>query len=125
MAPFTSAEVVVQRQLEAYKARHLDAWLATDAEDARQFELGGALLAQGHAAIRAHMESRFREPNLHAALLRRVVMGHVVIDHEEVSRTFPEGAGKVEMVCVYVVERGRIQTASFHIGPAVLDPAAP
>ena len=123
MPSFTSPEVVVQRQLDAYNAKDLDAWLSTYAEDAKQFELGGGLLAQGHEAIRARTTQRFKEPNLHALLLQRVVMGKVVIDHEDVVRTFPEGPGRVELVCVYVVEQGKIQSATFSIGPPVLTPA--
>jgi hypothetical protein len=65
-------------------------------------------------------ETRFKEPNLHAHLIKRVAMGNVVIDHEDVTRTFPEGPGKVELVCVYLVEQGKIQSASFSFGPAVL-----
>ncbi len=44
MPYFTSPEVVVQRQLDAYNAKDLDAWLSTFAEDAKQFELGDGLL---------------------------------------------------------------------------------
>ena len=123
MPSFTSPEVVIQRQLDAYNAKDLVAWLSTYAEDAKQFELGGGLLAQGHEAIRVRTAQRFKEPNLHALLLKRVVMGKVVIDHEDVVRTFPEGPGRVELVCVYVVEHGKIQSATFSIGPPVLTPA--
>lgn len=122
MPSFSSPEVVVQRQLDAYNAKNLAAWLSTYAEDARQFELGGELLAQGHEAIRARTAPRFAEPDLKAILLKRVVMGNVVIDHEDVVRSFPEGPGRVELVCVYVVEHGKIQSASFSFGPAVLTP---
>jgi hypothetical protein len=122
MPAFTSPEVVVQRQLDAYNAKNLNAWLSTYAEDAKQFELGGNLLAQGHAEIRARTAPRFTEPDLQAVLLKRVVMGNVVIDHEDVVRTFPDGPGRVELVCVYVVEQGKIQSASFSIGPQVLTP---
>lgn len=52
MPTFTSPEIVVQRQLDAYSAKNLNAWLATYAEDAKQFEPGGSLLAQGHAQHR-------------------------------------------------------------------------
>jgi hypothetical protein len=124
MPSFTSPEIVVQRQLDAYNAKNLAAWLSTYAEDAKQFELGGSLLAQGHEAIRARIAPRFNEPDLHAVLLKRVVMGNVVIDHEDVVRTFPEGPGRVELVCVYIVEQGKIQSASFSIGPQVLMPLA-
>jgi hypothetical protein len=97
---FAPPEVVDQRQLDAYNAKDLDAWLSTYAEDAKQFELGGSLLAQGHEAIRSRTAQRFKEPNVHALLLKRVVMGKVVIDHEDVVRTFPEGPERVELVCV-------------------------
>jgi hypothetical protein len=44
----------------------------------------------------------------------------VVIDHEDVTRTFPEGPERVELACVYVVEKGLIQSASFAMGPQTL-----
>jgi hypothetical protein len=117
---YSSAEVVVQRQLDAYNAKNLEAWLATYSEDAKQYELPGKLLASGHAEILARSAPRFQEPNLHARLLSRTVLGNVVIDHEDVSRTFPEGPGQVELVCVYLVEKGKIQSVSFSFGPSVL-----
>ena len=120
MPQYTSPEVVIQRQLDAYNAKDLDAWLSTYAPDAKQFELGGKLLAEGHAQIRARTASRFAEPNLYAQLIRREVFGDVVIDHEDVTRTFPEGPGRIELVCVYVVEGGLIQSASFALGPPTL-----
>lgn len=46
-----SPEDVVQRQLDAYNARDLDAWLRTYAPDAQQFALHGERLAAGHAEI--------------------------------------------------------------------------
>ncbi|MFM8900852.1 MAG: nuclear transport factor 2 family protein [Burkholderiales bacterium] len=120
-----SPETVVQCQLDAYNAKDLDAWLATYAQDAKQFALGGELLAHGHAAIRARTAPRFTEPNLFAKLLSRTVIGNVVIDHEEVTRTFPEGKGHVELVCIYQVANGQIQSATFSMGPPVLaGPAA-
>jgi len=120
MMEFISPQVVVQRQLDAYNAKNLEAWLATYAPEARQFELGGPLLASGHAQISARTAMRFEEPHLHARLLSRTVLGSVVIDHEDISRTFPEGPGQVEVVCIYVVERGLIQSASFSFGPPVI-----
>lgn len=122
MPSFTSPEIVVQRQLDAYNAKDLDAWLATYAEDAAQYEHPDKLLARGRAQIRARAAPRFEEPRLHAKLIRRSVMGNMVIDHEDVIRAFPEGLGRIELVCIYVVEDGLIQTASFVFGPPVLDP---
>lgn len=115
--PLSSLPVdVVQRQFEAYNAKDLDAWLATYAPDARQYALHGELLATGHAEIRARMHGRFAEPDLHARLLHRSAMGAVVVDHEVVTRNFPEGKGTLEMICIYEVTGGLIHTASFALG---------
>lgn len=116
----TSPEAVVQRQLDAYNAHDLDAWLATYADDAQQFEHPAKPLAAGHAAMRARMVERFSEPDLHAKLIKRAVMGHVVVDHELVTRNFPEGIGHVELVAFYEVKDGRIQAASFVFGEKTL-----
>ena len=122
---FPAPEAVVQRQLDAFNDRQLDAWLATYAPEARQFELAGALLADGHAAIRARNAPRFADPALHARLLQRAVMGHVVIDREYVTRQLPEGPGYAEIVCIYEVSDGLIRTATFHFGTPVAGPLPP
>lgn len=113
-------EAVVQRQLDAYNARDLDAWLATYHPDAEQFELHGPLLARGREAFAERMRVRFAEPDLHATLLSRVVMGKMVVDHERVTRNFPEGPGSIEMLCVYEVADGVIVKASFAFAGPVL-----
>jgi hypothetical protein len=115
-------EEVVQRQFDAYNARDVEALMATYADDAQQFEYPATLLTTGAAQLRERITARFREPNLHARLLRRIVMGKVVIDHEEVTRTFAEGAGKLELIAIYEVHDGRIATARFIYGTKTLDP---
>lgn len=119
-----SPEAVVQRQLDAYNARDLDSLLATYAPDARQYELPGKLLATGTAEIGPRLALRFQEPNLHARLLQRAVMGNIVIDHEEVSRTFPEGRGKLDLVAIYEVVDGRIRSQTVQVSNQRLDAQA-
>ena len=107
----SSPEAVVQRQLDAFNARDADALLAVYAEDAQLFEHPDKLLARGSAELRARFTVRFQEPNLHAALLKRIVAGTMVVDHEKVTRTFPEGPGEIELVMIYEVKDGRIARA--------------
>lgn len=121
----STPESVVQRQLDAYNAKDIEAWLSTYAAEAEQYELHGPSLARGHAQMRSRMQQRFCEPDLHADLLSRVVMGNVVVDHERVTRNFPEGTGTIEMLCVYEVENGVIQRASFSLGEKILHDHAP
>jgi hypothetical protein len=108
---------VVQRQLDAYNARNLDALLRVYADNAQLFEHPNTLLALGSEAIRQRFTLRFQEQNLHARLLHRIVMGSTVVDHEEVTRTFPEGPGTLELTMIYDVQGDRIARAWTLVGP--------
>lgn len=114
MNQFQHPAAVVARQLDAYNARDVDAILATYADDACQFEFPATLVASGAAQIRARMAQRFTEPDLHARLVQRSVMGNLVLDHEVVTRNFPEGLGTLELVAIYEVRDGKIQNATVH-----------
>jgi putative hydrolase of HD superfamily len=107
---------VVQAQLDAYNAKDIEALLATYSPKAEQYATGGKLLAQGYEQMRPRFLERFAEANLHARLLSRQVAGNMVADLELIERTFPEGAGSIEMLCVYEVVDGRILRATFATG---------
>ena len=112
---------VVQRQLDAYNARDVDALLGIYAEDAQMFEHPSKLLASGAAALRERFVARFQETNLRAVLLSRAVMGQTVVDLEEVFRTFPEGTGRIRLLMIYEVQDGRISRAWSIAGERILD----
>jgi len=79
------------------------------------------LLASGASALRERFATRFQEANLHAALLSRILMGQIVVDYEEVTRTFPEGTGKIRLIMIYEVQSGRIARAWSIAGQKTLD----
>jgi hypothetical protein len=112
-----NAEEVVQKQLDAYNARDIDAFMSVWADDAQYFSHPANLLASGAAAIRERHVARFAEPNLRGSLIRRVALGNTIVDHERVTRTFPEGPGIVEVVAIYEVRDGKIASAWFIVGP--------
>jgi putative hydrolase of HD superfamily len=112
------AEVVVQQQLDAYNARNLEALVATYAEAAEQHLLHAGLMASGREAIRKRMAERFTDPAPHAELVSRTVMDNIVVDHEFVTRTLPDGLATIEMICIYEVHAGQIAKATFAIGQA-------
>jgi len=95
--------------------------MAVYAEDAQQFEHPAKLLASGAAEIRARFEARFQETNLHAQLVKRMVCGNTVIDQEIITRTFPEGPGKLELVAIYEVKGDKIARAWFISGEKTMD----
>jgi putative hydrolase of HD superfamily len=116
----SSPLAVVQAQLDAYNAKDVDALLRAYAPDAEQFALHGERLAKGHEEMRARYLARFAEPDLHARLLSRLVMGNTVTDLELITRNFPDGVGTVEMLCIYEVVDGSIRRASFATGATTL-----
>jgi len=120
MTNVASPEAVIHEQLLAYNAKDIERLLQTYAVDAEQFNLHGELLAKGRDAMRQRFALRFQEPDLHARLLSRTVVGNVVVDHESITRNFPEGKGTIEMLCIYEVVAGLIQKASFATGTKVL-----
>jgi putative hydrolase of HD superfamily len=103
----------VQKQLEAYNARDIDAFMPWWADDCQYYAFPTTLLAASAADIRARHVERFKEPDLHGKLLTRIVVGNVVIDHETVTRTFPQGKGEIDVVCIYEIKDSKIAKAWF------------
>jgi len=112
----TDPAAVVQRQLEAYNARDIDALMATYADDVEHFEFPSTPVAKGSAEVRSRLAVRLAEPDLHARLLGRTVMNEFVIDHEIVTRNFVDGIGTIEMFAIYEVRGGRIVRGWFRFG---------
>ena len=103
---------VAQKQLDAYNARDLEAFLAVyDSEVELAKFPSGQVIATGRAAIRPLYAALFvRNPELHVELLSRVVKGRFVIDHEDV--TSPAGK-ETKAVAIYEINDGLIQRVWF------------
>jgi len=111
----------VQEQLDAYNARDIERFMPWWADDCQYYAFPSTLLADGAAQIRARHVERFKEPGLHGQLIKRMVVGDMVIDQEVVRRSFPEGPGEVDVVAIYQVEAGKIARAWFKLGEPRLD----
>lgn len=107
-----SPETPVQRQLDAYNARDLQAFLANYTEDVRVFRPPAPEpIMSGKPALAAHhANNRFNLPALHAKLVNRIVIGNRVIDHEHVTGI---DAGTIEVAAVYEVTDGLISSVWF------------
>jgi hypothetical protein len=53
-----------------------------------------------------------------------MVAGNKVIDQEIVTPNLPDGMGRVEVIAIYDVERGKIANAWFIFGPSTRDDKA-
>jgi len=109
-------EAPVAAQLDAYNRRDIDGFMQHWADDCRYYAFPDTLLAEGAEAIRARHVERFAEPDLFGKLLSRAMVGDVVVDHETVTRNFPEGVGEVDVICIYQVTNGKIARAWFKLG---------
>ena len=110
------SEHPVAMQLNAYNARDIETFMPWWADDCQYYAFPSTLLASSAAEIRERHVERFKEPDLHGRLLNRIVLGNMVIDHETVTRNFPEGKGELDVVCIYEVEHGKIAKAWFKMG---------
>ncbi len=50
-----------------------------------------------------------------------MIVGNKVIDQELVTRTFPEGPGRVDVIAIYEVNGDKIENAWFIFGAPVVD----
>jgi hypothetical protein len=109
----TDPSAIVQRQLDAYNAHDLAAFVACYAEDVQVFRMPALVPAiVGRAALAAfYGRERFNRPALKADLIGRLVVGAKVIDHEMIAGL--DGAPR-PMAAVYAVGAdGLIATAWF------------
>lgn len=117
-------EEIVQQQLDAYNARDIDAFMACWADDALYYQHPDTLLARGKGEIRERHIARFQEPSLYGERIKRMVVENLVIDQEVVTRNFPQGRGKMDVLAIYEIDQGKIAKAWFKIGPCELDEGA-
>lgn len=102
-----------QRQLDAYNARDVDAFLAAYSADCtvRAFPAGTLLMA-GQEAMRDRYAKQFADhPDLHCELVHRVEHESFVIDHEHVTGLREDEV--VHAVAMYEVRDGLIANVWF------------
>lgn len=113
LAPDSPADIV-QRQMNAYNARDLTAFLACYAEDVKICDYPDQLRSTGLDSMRQTYGKMFKQlPKLHAQVLNRVVAGDLVVDQEVVTG-LPDGK-RLEGAAIYEVRGGLIRTVRFKV----------
>ncbi|MBL3655162.1 nuclear transport factor 2 family protein [Fulvivirga sp. 2943] len=106
-----SPEMLAQKQLNAYNARDIEAFLEPYAEDVKVYEFPNKLTMEGKEAMRKAYSGMFEKvTNLHCELVNRIVQGNTVIDQESVTGF---GEDKFEAIAVYKVKDGKIAEVYF------------
>lgn len=104
-----SPEAVVQRQLNAYNARDIKAFMDTYSDDIELYNFPAMLTGKGMESIKAYESFFTNTPNLYCEIEKRIVIGNKVIDHEKVRA----GNNTFSAVAVYEVEKGKIKKVTF------------
>lgn len=106
----SNPEVIVDKQLEAYNKRDIDAFVNTYSVDIKLYTFRNEATTLGQAALRRQYASFFeRAPDLNAEIVNRIVLGNKVIDKEKIivnGRIF-------YAVAIYEIEDGLISKVTF------------
>jgi hypothetical protein len=103
-----TAADVVQRQADAYNARDLDRFVAEFSDNVvvyRLPELTPAITGKVQFT-EFYATQRFNRPHLHAEIVKRIVLGNKVIDHERITGV---RATPFEMVVIFEIADNLIQ----------------
>ena len=103
----------VQRQLDAYNAKDLTAFIACYHQDIAIYRMPATAptLVGRDALAEFYATQRFTIAALRAEVLNRMVVGNKVIDHE---RVFGMAEQPYDVVVVYEVQDGLILNAWFY-----------
>ncbi len=101
---------IVQKQLDAYNARDIDAFMATYTDNITLINFPNKELFQGQQKMRASYASYFdATPDLNCEIKNRIVIGNKVIDEEYITAN----GQNFSAVAIYEVENGKIAKVTF------------
>ncbi|MEO8771752.1 MAG: amidohydrolase family protein [Ferruginibacter sp.] len=101
---------LINRQLNAYNAHNLEAFLETYAEDIELYDFPAKLVCKGKEDMRKQYDFIKSVPELHCEIKERIVQGNTIIDKESVSGF---GSKAIEATAVYQIENGKIRSVYF------------
>jgi imidazolonepropionase-like amidohydrolase len=103
-------EALVQRQLNGYNARNIDAFLEPYADDVEIYNYPDQLIIKGKDNMRLSYSQMFQStPNLHCELKGRLIRGNIVMDQEYVQF----GDKILEAIAIYHIENNKIKKVYF------------
>ena len=101
---------LVQRQLNAYNARNLEAFLEPYAEDVELYNFPNQLMSKGKEQMRKNYAFLKTVTDLHCEIKERIIQGNTIIDKESVTGF---GTKPLEATAVYQIENNKIKKVYF------------
>lgn len=108
-----SPKEIIERQVKAYNERNLSEFVACHHSAVELYNFSESVpFAVGASRIKEIYQEVFESsPNLNTEIIKRMVMGNTVIDHEIV--TGRKGVDRLEIIAIYEVENDLIVKAHF------------
>ena len=104
-------EAIIDAQLAAYDRRDVEDFLSYYSEDAKLFNHPNQLTESGKEQLRARYQRSFKNKDVRALIVKRIVFDRFVIDHEKLTG-HPNGL--IEAIAVYEIKDGKIITVTFY-----------
>lgn len=105
-----SSEQIVQRQVNAYNARNIEAFIDTYADDIEILNFPNEPSIKGKENLKNQFAQMFeRVPNLYCEIKNRIVLGNKVVDREHVRF----GERYSDVIAIYEVTNGKISKVTF------------
>ena len=101
---------LVQRQLNAYNARNIEAFLEPYAEDVEVYTFPDKLQYKGKEEMRKQYAFFKNLPDLHCEITERIIQGNTIIDKESVTGV---GSKPALATAIYQVENDKIKRVYF------------
>lgn len=106
-------EAVIQKQVEAYNTRDIETFVACHSPMIQLFNFPKAYpFCKDIKQLRQIYQDIFdQSPELNSKIIKRIVMGQTVIDHELI--TGRNGADPFELIAIYEIQNQLISRAYF------------
>lgn len=109
-ALYPLAEEVIEKQLAAYNARDIDAFVDTYSKDIKLYQYPNQLTNEGHDGMLEGYTGFFENtPDLNCEIKKRILIGNTVIDEEYLT----VNGNNFSAVAIYEVENGKISKVTF------------
>lgn len=102
---------LVQRQLNAYNARNIEAFMEPYADDVEMYQFPDKLLSKGKENMKKDYAFLNTLPDLHCEIKERIVQGNIIIDKESVTGT--STSKPAEATVIYHIADNKIKKVYF------------
>tara|TARA_R110002073_G_scaffold53840_4_gene138902 strand:- start:105304 stop:106479 length:1176 start_codon:yes stop_codon:yes gene_type:complete len=101
---------VIEKQLEAYNNRDINAFVKVYADDVKVYDYPRNLRYEGVKELRRRYTAFFRNnKDLHCEIIKRIESGNTIIDEELVTAS----GRKINGVAIYEITNGKISSVTF------------